>query len=128
MDEHAWIAVTIAVQLKDIRGTRGSQVVNLGDLFYQMASYEGDAVLIETVANEFLPPEKRLGPDQEERLLQLGFTQPSPDMPNWWIGMEEGLDEEIDQAAGAVATALIEVYGIPVDTVDAALEPAAIPD
>ena len=128
MDEHAWIAAAIAVQLKDIRGTRGSLVVNLGDLFYQMASYEGDAVLIETVSNEFLPPGKRLGPGQEQRMVQLGFTQPTPDMPNWWIGMEEGLDEEIEQAAGAVAAALIEVYGIPVDTVDAALGPAAIHD
>lgn len=115
MDLTTRLAASLTHRLRILRGTQDSFTVDLGDVFYQAASYEGDAVLIEITGDEFLPPHRRRTPAQHEQLLRLGFTRPDDAMPNWWIGIEDGRDRGLFAAARAVITALVEVHGVSTD-------------
>lgn len=55
MDATTRLAAALAHRLRLLRGTRESITVDLGDVFYQAASYEGNAVLIEITGDDFLP-------------------------------------------------------------------------
>ncbi len=112
MDPTTRLAAALAHRLRLLRGTHESFTVTLGDVFYQAASYQGDAVLIEITGDEFLPPHHQLTSAQHEQLLRLGFTRPDDAMPNWWIGIEGGHDRGLVAAARAVITALIEIHKV----------------
>lgn len=116
MDVPLRITDTISQQLFTLRGTGRSLTVEVGDMFYQAASYDADQVLIEVPAAQFLPQDHPLPPGSDDELLRLGFTQPTPSMPNWWIGIEDGYEGDLFTAAHATTTALLRVYGIPLDT------------
>ncbi len=115
MDQTTRLAAALTHRLRLLRGTQESFTVDLGDVFYQAASYEGDAVLVEITGDEFLPDDRRLTHDQHEQLLRLGFTRPDDDMPNWWIGIEDGRDRDLFAAARAVITRPIEVHDVSTD-------------
>ncbi len=106
------LAAALTHRLRLLRGTQESFTTDLGAVFYQAASYQGDAVLIEITGDEFLPDDRRLTAAQHEQLLRLGFTRPDDAMPNWWIGIEDGRDRGLLAAARAVITALVEVHGV----------------
>lgn len=116
MDVPLRIADRISQQLIALRGTGRSLTVEVGDVFYQAASYDADQVLIEVPAARFLPDDHLLPPDSDAGLLRLGFTQPTPSMPNWWIGIEDGYEADLFTAAHAVTTALLRIYGVPLET------------
>lgn len=116
MDLTTRLAAALTHRLRLLRGTQESFTTNLGGVFYQAASYEGDAVLIEITGDEFLPDDRRLTTAQHEHLLRLGFTRPDQAMPNWWIGIEDGRDRGLYAAARAVVAALVEVHGVATDT------------
>lgn len=109
------LAAALAHRLRRLRGTQDSFTVDVGGLFYQAASYQGDAVLIELAGDEFLPDQRRLTSAQHDHLLRLGFTRPTRDLPNWWIGVEDGRDRGLVAAARAVITALVEAHGVSID-------------
>lgn len=121
MDLTTRLAASLTHRLRKLRGTQESFTVELGGVFYQAASYEGDAVLIEITGDEFLPEQRRLTGAQHEQLLQLGFTRPDDAMPNWWIGIEDGRDRDLFTAARAVISALIDVHGVSTDELIAGL-------
>lgn len=101
----------ITGQLTAIRGSRRSLSVDVKayaeDMYYQMASYEGDAVLIEVPGAAM--HDRGVSDFDQAWLSELGFSPPDDDTPNWWIGMEHGLDHELSQAARATVRALVEV-------------------
>ena len=76
MDQATRLAAALTHRLRLLRGTQESFTVDLGDVFYQAASYEGDAVLIEITGDDFLPDDRRLTGAQQEQLLRLGFNRP----------------------------------------------------
>lgn len=104
------LTAAVARQLTDIRGTQRSLTVDveaMHDLYYQMASYEGPAVLIEVPGAAVR--DCGVSTFDQAWLIELGFTPPEDGLPNWWIGMEQGRDQEIASAARAVVRALVEV-------------------
>ena len=112
MDQTTRLAAALTHRLRLLRGTQESFTVDLGEVFYQAASYEGDAVLVEVTGDEFLPDDRRLTHDQQEQLVRLGFTRPDEEMPNWWIGIEDGRDRGLFAAARAAINALVEIYDV----------------
>ncbi len=121
MDQTTRLAAALTHRLRLLRGTQESFTTNLGAVFYQAASYEGDAVLIEITGDEFLPDDRRRTAAQHEQLLRLGFNRPDEAMPNWWIGIEDGRDRDLFATAKAVITALVEVHGVSTDDLTAEL-------
>ena len=121
MDLTTRLAASLTHRLRKLRGTQDSFTVELGDVSCQAASYEGDAVLVEITGDEFLPDHRRLTAAQHEQLLRLGFTRPDDDLPNWWIGIEDGHDRGLFAAARAVVAALVEVHGVSTDDLTAEL-------
>lgn len=115
MDQATRLAAALTHRLRLLRGTQESFTVDLGDVFYQAASYQGNAVLIEITGDEFLPHDHRLTAAQHEHLLRLGFTRPDEEMPNWWIGIEDGHDRALFAAARSAVTALIEIHGVSIE-------------
>ena len=109
MNQLGEIAAVIAARLARLRGTQHTCTTNVGDAYVQAASYEGDDLLIEISAERFLPRLLPIGHDEE--LLTLGFTAPSEEMPNWWIGIEGGSDADLKEAALSTVCALVGVYG-----------------
>ncbi|MBB1510614.1 hypothetical protein [Tessaracoccus sp. MC1756] len=100
-----------AQQMAGIRGTGLSLTVDVKapaeEMYYQMASYKGDAVLIEIPGAALL--HRGVSDFDQAWLGELGFTPPDDDMPNWWIGMEHGHDHALQAAARATVRALVEV-------------------
>lgn len=102
---------SISEALVALRGTGQSIVADSEcGCYFQMASYEANQLLAETVSNAYLPKTLRLRESQEKKLVQLGFSRPTDDAPNWWIFIEDGNDDDIARAAHAVAVAMKDVY------------------
>ena len=109
------IAAHITHQLTQIRGTGRSITVQIDhDLFYQLASYGEDRVLIEISAEEFLPADRALPEGSRDELVRLGFNLPIPSMPNWWILIDGGQEKDLLAAATATTTALLWVFNVDV--------------
>lgn len=104
------IAARIASDLGRLRGTGRAYTVDLGDAYFQAASYEGDQVLIEVAAERFMPADRALALGSHKRLMALGFSRPTRAWPNWWIAMEHSSDDELLYAARATTTALLTIY------------------
>lgn len=122
------IAAWIARKLTKLRGTGRAFTERIGDVFYQAASDGGAQVLVEISAEKFLPAERALPEGSHDELVRLGFNRPEPSMPNWWILIEDGQEEDFLAAATATTTALLEVFGLDVDDLAAAAGlPAATP-
>ncbi|QTO38159.1 ADP-ribosylglycohydrolase family protein [Tessaracoccus sp. MC1865] len=101
----------IAGLLREVHGTDDSKVIDLVWGYYQMAS-DGDDLIIEIESNSYIDDEDvQLTEEQCAALEQLGFTRPDDGMPNWWIGIEGGREEDIEAAALATARGLVEVLG-----------------
>jgi len=118
MDMTDRLAARLTHRLRHLRATQESFTIDLGDVYVQAASYEGDAVLIEFTGDEFLPEDRRLSGVQHDELLRLGFNRPGDVSPNWWIGIEDGNERSLYAAARAAVTALTEFHGVPADAWD----------
>lgn len=112
MNDIAWLGAVINVRLRALRDTGEQASVTVGDAYYQLASYGPGLLLIETVANEFLPSERQLDAAGEARLAELGLRRPEADWPNWALRLEDPTDADLAAAARTVSTALVEVYGV----------------
>lgn len=107
------VAERIASSLRMLRGTGSSFTVEVGDVFFQAASYDRDQVLVEIAAERFMRG-RVLPSGSHRRLMELGFGRPTRTWPNWWIAMEQGRDDELLDAARAVTTALLTVHRVPI--------------
>ncbi len=115
MDLRTQVIASLAHRLVKLRGTQESFTVELEDVFVQAASYDGDAVLVEITGDRFLAVGRSLTIDQHDELLRLNFMRPTDDMPNWWIGIEDGHDRALFAAARSAVTALIEIHGVSIE-------------
>lgn len=107
------IASCIANAIQDVAWSEDSMVVNIGGLFWQTAGFGERTALVEVAGNEVRPKRLCLDVQGQQRMLDLGFTEPTDEMPNWWIGVEDDRDQPA--AAGhAVVTALCEMFGVDV--------------
>lgn len=111
------VAARIASSLMRLRGTGQVWSVDLGHLYLQAVSYDGDQVLVEVPAERFLRGDRTLPLGSGRRLMELGFKRPTRKWPNWWIAMEHSLDAELLEAARATTTALLSVYGVPAEEI-----------
>lgn len=77
---------------------------------YCQALADGEWLRVETVSNEFLDAQHRLGDGQEQALVALGFGEPEDgESPNFWVDVEQ---READRAAWMIVQALREVFGV----------------
>ena len=104
------LTATIGARLRTLRDTGETASLAVGGYYYQLASYGEGLLLIELVANEFLPDDLKLDATAEQRLEELGLRRPDADWPNWALRLEDPTDGDLDTAARTVATALVEVY------------------
>ena len=108
MDFLEFVSRRVFHQLSQLRGTGDSITVNVGEAYYQLASYEGDQLLAEISSNQFLPHGAGLDGLAQKRLLELGFEPPSEDWPNWNIRVEVETPYEIKRMATSMGNALID--------------------
>lgn len=106
------LAARIAARLRTLRDTGEGDNVQVGGYYYQLESFGEGLLLIELVANEFLPDDLRLDAAAEQRLAELGLRRPDDHWPNWALRLEDPTDADLDAAAHTVATALVEVYRV----------------
>ena len=83
MDLIPFIARRIAMQLRRLRATGHSLTVDVGDVYYQLASYDANQLLVEVSSNQFLPHGAALDGLAQKALAGAGFTAPDEDWPNW---------------------------------------------
>lgn len=112
MNPNDLLTASITVRLRAVLDTGESAGVDVGGYYYQVASYGPGLLLIETVANEFLPEDLQLDSAAEQRLEELGLRRPDEDWPNWALRLEDPADADLGAAARTVSTALVEVYGV----------------
>lgn len=108
------IANRIAEQMVRLRGTGEARTIQVGDIYFQIASYEADQIMIEVPSNRYLTRRCRLSDAQELDLAAMGFELPDDDFPNWWIGLDDGFDHDILAAARTVTHAVVKIYCIPI--------------
>lgn len=106
------LTAAISVRLRTLRDTGEGASVQVGGYYYQLESFGKGLLLVETVANEFLPDHLRLDAAAEQHLEELGLRRPEADWPNWALRLEDPTDANLNAAARSVATALVEVYGV----------------
>lgn len=118
----------LALRITALLGGGGGEMVDAfvvvelaGTPYYlQFANHAPGEVVVELVADTFLPKAARLGRDAGPRLQALGWHAPSKGVsPNWfwWVTGPQ----EARAAAAAAVTALVEVYGPAPDDVARAL-------
>lgn len=113
MNVQTFVCSRIRMQLLRLRGTGHSPTVEMGDMYYQLASYDANQLLVEVSANEFLPHGSGLDGVDQKNLVSIGFTPPEPDWPNWHIKLEDPTPQEIGTAAAQLTAAIIAVYNVP---------------
>lgn len=112
MNVRTFIGRRIAAQLLRLRGTGDSLTVEVGDAYYQIASYDGNQLLVEVTANQFLPDGAGLDAAAQKSLLGLGFATPDEEWPNWTIRMDDATNQDVVDAAIACACALLDVFEV----------------
>ena len=113
MNVQTFVCSRIRMQLLRLRGTGDSLTVEMGDMYYQLASYDANQLLVEVSANEFLPHGSGLDGVDQKNLVSFGFTPPERDWPNWHIKLEDPTPQEISTTAVKLTAAIIAVYNVP---------------
>ena len=120
MNSERLIAERMTTAIQRLGNTGDSMVVNVGDVFWQAASFPDEGILVEVAGNGVLPEQHRLDEAASARMEALGFNKPDTDMPNWWFAIESGPSTptipSVRPAAQAVTAALLHLFGIPVLT------------
>lgn len=108
MDMREFVARRIFRQLSQLRGTGRTVTVEIGEAYYQLASYDGNQLLAEISSNQFLPHGAALDGVAQRRLAALGFEPPSEEWPNWNIRFEADSADVVRRVAASMAYALLE--------------------
>lgn len=119
-DERKILAVTLSANLVHDRRTGRERVVQVGPYYLQWAPHER-GLQVELVSDRFLAEADRLTPFGETRMRALGFYPPSDDSPNWTLHLED--EWRALELAETLATALLEVYRVPLRDLAAAVGP-----
>ena len=91
-------------------------IVNAGVPFVQFVSGSADKnVSFEAVANEFLPPERRLDQERIAALVALGFEPPEEAGVNFLMYRDLVEDGDFADVAAMSILVLFEIYGTPLD-------------
>jgi len=91
-------------------------IVNAGDPYVQFVSDpEGKNVSFEAIANEFLPPERRLDQERIAALVALGFEPPEATGVNFLTYRDLVEDGDFADVAAMSILVLFEIYGTPLD-------------
>ena len=80
---------------------------------YVQAAQDDAELLVEAVADRYLPVGSRIGADGDERMRGLGW-KPEGDFENWAHTLTwPAASSEYKRAAGMMVGALRDVYGVP---------------
>lgn len=77
--------------------------------YLQFLADEDGTLVAECVSNRFLDEGERWRPDQERLLLELGWSMPQAERPNWHVIGRS--DEAIEQIREIVHLTLTELFG-----------------
>jgi hypothetical protein len=81
-------------------------------LFWQALAYEDGSLVTEVVGNHYLEGEDRWTPEQESRLLTLGWECPHPPRRPNWINVEYSTSPPVDEVAKRASATLRRVFGL----------------
>jgi len=81
-------------------------------LFWQALAYEDGSLVTEVVRNHYLDGEDRWTPEQESRLLTLGWECPHPPRHPNWINVEYSTSPPVDEVAKRASATLRRVFGL----------------
>jgi len=77
--------------------------------YVQFLADADGTLAVECVSNRFLRPEEQWRPDQERLLLELGWSAPRDDKPNWHFSGRTS--EAVDEVCELVHLTLTEMFG-----------------
>ena len=80
--------------------------------YWQALAFEDGSLVTEVVGNHYLEGEDRWTPEQESRLLTLGWECPHPPRRPNWINVEYSTSPPIDQVAKRASATLRRVFGL----------------
>jgi hypothetical protein len=83
--------------------------------FWQALAFEDGSLVMETVSNHYLEGEDRWTPEQESRLLAIGWEPPRPTKRPNWIAVEYSTSPSVEEAAERTSATLTEVFGLGAD-------------
>ncbi len=78
--------------------------------FWQALAYEDGSLVTEVVGNHYLEGEDRWTPEQESRLLTLGWECPRPPRRPNWINVEYSTSPPVDEVAKRASATLRRVF------------------
>ena len=80
--------------------------------FWQALAFEDGSLVTETVSNYYLEGEDCWTPEQESRLLELGWECPDPPRRANWIDVQYTTSPPVDEVARLASTTLRDVFGL----------------
>jgi hypothetical protein len=80
--------------------------------FWQSLAFEDGSLVTETVSNHYLEGEDRWTPEEDRRLLALGWECPQPPRTTNWINVEYTTCPPVDEVAKRAAATLRLVFGL----------------
>src|ERR1022692_5329130 len=83
--------------------------------FWQALACEDGSLVTETVSNYYLEGEDRWTPEQESRLLELGWEPPKPPKRTNWIDVQYTTSPSVEEVTRLAATTLREGFGLRAD-------------
>lgn len=84
--------------------------IGLGSGAYLQWIGYANHIAIECSSNAYLGPAHLLSPAEEDRLVRWGFSRPTSELPNFWLGVIDR--SAADEAAFAVVAAMTTVFGL----------------
>ena len=114
MSEQSWEQFTESLAARLPRLRDGDTIILSSGPFYAQLQQGPDWIQVEASSNESLPPDHRLSGEQEQRLREQGFQDPSPPLEsNFHIQQGWPLSgHAATQLSAMIVTALRDVYGI----------------
>lgn len=91
----------------------GDTIILRNDVYFTQMQQGPSWLTIEAVSNEFLPLQRQIGTEQQQRLAQMGWEPPQPPgRLNWWKTYSWPLpSSEARQAASLLTSTLRDVFG-----------------
>jgi hypothetical protein len=80
--------------------------------YWQALAFEDGSLVTEVVGNHYLEGEDRWTPEQESRLLTLGWECPRPPRRPNWINVEYSTSPPVDEVAKRASATLRRVFGL----------------
>ncbi len=121
MDTKDFIQRRLFVLQRRLRGTGRALTIEVGDAYFQMASYEDNQLVVEVVSNRLLPDGAALDGRAQKALQGFRFAVPDDDWPNWNIRMDDATDVEIYVTSWDLTAALLVAFELKPSVIAGAL-------